>query len=457
MKFARILTLVVATLSAQPAVADIGDDMANFWSRTGGGSNYTPPQSYLGQQGGFVTGGSLYVRTQPRNVNLAQIQLPSIRSGCGGIDIFGGSFSFISKEELILLMEGIMQNAAGFAFELALESLSPAVQETVSKLRDLIQKVNAMNINSCEAGQAIALSIWPKNSAAQSHVCNTIGTMSGIFADWADSKHQCGTGGQNTETLAGATGDLAEQVPVDVNYAWKAIRKNTYLTANPQVAEIFMTMTGTIITTAGANDNEGARHRTIPPKAFSPDMVQVFVEGGTLNRLRCDELTKCLAPTYQPLVIAGSDSFYARVNDIIRSLSDAIRDDVTPPVGAEALVGMTSTPVYKTLVVASSYKHQFVDDEISQMSELVAIEFTMRYIAEALEEMQTAASNTDAFGGMIGDYKETVQTTLNNFGEYRREAQERYQGALATLRKLALTETALSAKTASSFSASVKK
>ena len=119
-----IITLTTLNLIATSALGGaVGNDLKNFWERTGGGVNYTRPTAYQGQQAGYATLGSLYVRTQPRNTSLAHIQLPSVRAGCGGIDIFGGSFSFISKEELIKLMEAIMQNAAGFAFELALESL----------------------------------------------------------------------------------------------------------------------------------------------------------------------------------------------------------------------------------------------------------------------------------------------------------------------------------------------
>lgn len=442
-------------LWAGVAHADINSYMANFWNRTGGGANYTPPQSYLGQQGGFISGGSLYVRTAPRNVNLAQIQLPSIRAGCGGIDVFGGSFSFISKEELIKLMEGIMQNAMGFAFELALESMSPAVQETVSKLRDLIQKVNASTINSCEAGQALVASIWPTQSAAQDTLCSTIGTMQGFYQDWLDSRHNCGTGGQNAATLAQAQGALAEQVPTDVNYAWRAILKNAYLSSDRALAEVFMTMTGTIITTAPPNDNQGPTHRTILPRAFSPEMVQAFIEGGTIEVLRCDEASKCLNPAYANLTIPAASGFYARVNAIIAGLADAIRTDSTPPATAAALVGMTATPVYKTLVTAASYKHQFVDDEITQMSELVAIEFAMRYIQEALDEMQRSAANTDAFGNDIGTFKESVQRTLDSFGVYRQDAYERYAQALTTINKLVLTQEALTGQTASRFSQSV--
>jgi conjugative transfer pilus assembly protein TraH len=94
---------------------DIGTDLKDFWERSGGGVNYSRPTAYQGQLGGYVTLGSLYVRTRPRSSGLLNIQLPSIRAGCGGIDIFGGAFSFISKEELIQLGKAIMQNASSYA------------------------------------------------------------------------------------------------------------------------------------------------------------------------------------------------------------------------------------------------------------------------------------------------------------------------------------------------------
>ena len=180
MRKLTVLAVLMLTVSGTGAArADVGSDLRNFWENSGGGVNINEPLIYNGQRAGFATLGSVQVRTRVRNTNLAHIQLPSARAGCGGIDIFGGSFSFISKEELIKLMEAIMQNAAGFAFELALESLSPAVQETVAKLRDLVQQVNSMNINSCEAGQLLAGSLWPKLDSAQQHICTTIGSYEG--------------------------------------------------------------------------------------------------------------------------------------------------------------------------------------------------------------------------------------------------------------------------------------
>ena len=442
---------VIALTTVAPASADIGSDLKNFWDRAGGGVNYTRPTAYQGQMGGYVTLGSLYVRTQPRSSGLLNIQLPSIRSGCGGIDIFGGAFSFISKEELIQLGKAIMQNASSYAFELALESLSPAVHEQMVKLRDLVQKVNAMNINSCEAGQLLTGSLWAEVDGSTQHVCKTIGTMSGKFADALSSRYGCGYQGKTTSTLAGASGAMKDQVPVDVNYAWKAIKKNALLAGDARLAELFMTMSGTIITRAAANDNEGPRHQVITPMAFTGPMVQAFVEGGTIRILRCDETEKCLNPTMRDITIARSDAFFARVKTIVQGIANALRDDTKLSNDAVGLIGMTSVPVYDTLKTAVAYKHRFSDDEVALMSELVAIDFAMTYTQDAMQEMAKSASNTDAFGDQIEKFQSTIGRTLDAFSVYRQDAQQKYQQAIASLEKLAMSKAVLASAGASKF------
>lgn len=447
---AACLCLIGAEASS---AGDIGTDLKDFWERSGGGVNYTRPQAYQGQLGGYVTLGSLYVRTRPRSSGLLNIQLPSIRAGCGGIDIFGGAFSFISKEELIQLGKAIMQNASSYAFELALESMSPAVHEQMAKLRDLVQKANAMNINSCEAGQLLAGGLWSAIDGNTQHVCKTVGTMSGSFADALASRYGCGHEGKTTSTLNNADGALKDQIPVNVNYAWKAIKKNVFLRGNPRLAEVFMTMSGTLITTAAANDNEGPHFQAIPPRAFTPDVIQAFVEGGTLKVLRCDETEKCLKPTLTDMTIAQNDAFYAKVRGIVKGIADALRDDTKLSPDAVGLIGITSVPVYDTLKTATAYKHQFTDDEVALISELVAIDFAMMYTQDAMQEMAKSASNTDAFGDQIKEFQATISKTLDAFGDYRAEAQQKYQHAIASLEKLQMAKGMLAASGASKFAA----
>ena len=460
MKRSLKLALLCSTFllsSGQGATSDgLGSDLRDFWTRAGGAVNHTRPQTYDGQRAGFATMGSLYVRTAQRNSQLVNVQLPSLRAGCGGIDLFGGSFSFISKEELIQLMRGIMQNAAGFAFELALKSMSPAVQDIVAELRDLIERVNNMNINSCETAQGLVGSLWPKIDQASDHICKSIGTKRGLFQDWAASRHSCGTGGKETSTLKSAGSEFEDQVPVDVNYAWKSIKKHAFLAGNRTTAEFFMTLTGTIITTAAQNDNSGPQHRTIPPRVGSPEMLRVLIEGGNAKLLRCDETEKCLKPTAQGRTIGAGDAFYARIEGLIKDLASAIDLDEAPSAEAISLLNMAPQAIWKTLITAKAYKYNFVDDEIALMAQYVAIEVAMQYLSEGLEEMSAAAGNTDSFGNIGREFQDNIRQTQNNFNGYRAQAFKRYEEATTTLHKLRLAEEALAAHGATAFSAALK-
>jgi len=444
-------TLALAFAVPTTSHADFASDLNDFWSRSGGGANVTRPSAYQGQRAGYVSLGSLYVRTAPRNTSIANIQLPSVRAGCGGIDIFGGAFSFLSADELIALMESIMQSAAGFAFELALESMSPAVQEVVGKLRDLQQQINGMNINSCETGQLLVSSLWPKTAAASQHICQTIGTMSGRVADRAKSRHGCGTGGDHMGTLGESIGDdLKNQIPVDVNYAWKASRKNALLASDDDLAEMFMTITGTVIVLAGADDDAPRQHINYPPRAFSAQSIRVMVEGGTMKVLKCnaDAEDRCLQPTLTDVTVSQSESFFSKVQTALNGINSALAGDTDLPAGAEGLIGMTSVPVYEILKTARQYKYEFVADEVDLMAELVALDFAMLYTREALEEMQKLASNTEGLGDQLGDYRKQVADSYSNFVDMRRDAAERFNDAVSMIRHLMDIKNSLAGETA---------
>lgn len=444
------LSIVVAASLATPTQADFAGDLADFWARSGGGANATRPSAYQGQRAGYVSLGSLYVRTQPRNTPIGNVQLPSVRSGCGGIDIFAGAFSFLSAEELIAMMEAIMANAAGFAFELALESLSPAVQEVVGKLRDLQQAVNSMNINSCETGQLLVSSVWPKTDAASQHICQSIASATGLVADRASARHGCGTGGDHANTLNNGSGDLEAQIPVNVNYAWKSSRKNAFLASDDDLAEFFMTVTGTIIVTGAPDDDTPRGHAVFPPRAFSSDMIRTMVDGGSMEVLRCDSdpEDRCLSPSYGSVTLPADQALYARVALILNGINEALASDTDLPPEAPGLIGMTSVPVYETLKTARSYKYEFVADEIDLMAELVAIDFAMLYTREALEEMLKLASNTEGLGDQLSDYRQQVTDSYANFSEIRREAADRYADAMSTLNRLMAVKEALSGERA---------
>ncbi|EKT6340671.1 conjugal transfer protein TraH, partial [Escherichia coli] len=118
-----LFILCAALLTVTPAAsADVNSDMNQFFNKLGFASNTTQSGVWQGQAAGYVYGGSLYARTQVKNVQLISMTLPDINAGCGGIDAYLGSFSFINGEQLQRFVKQIMSNAAGYFFDLALQT-----------------------------------------------------------------------------------------------------------------------------------------------------------------------------------------------------------------------------------------------------------------------------------------------------------------------------------------------
>ena len=138
-KYGGWAVLALGLLFVAPARADVLSEMTNFWR--GAAVNTTGPTAFQGQASGHWTLGNLYLRAPVRSEQIATVNLPSFRAGCGGIDAFAGAFSFIDSDQLIAFGRAVAQNAAGFAFELALETISPVIAETMAKLRALAQWV----------------------------------------------------------------------------------------------------------------------------------------------------------------------------------------------------------------------------------------------------------------------------------------------------------------------------
>lgn len=447
-----ILTLAsAACLASAPSQADIINDMGDFWDRSGGGANITRPTAFSGQSAGYATAGSLYIRTAARNSTIATLQLPNLRAGCGGIDIFTGAFSFLSKEELIAMSKAIAANAAGFAFQLALESISPSVAKTVGELRDLAQKVNNLNISSCETAASLVGGIWPKTDTASRLICESIGNDGGLFSDWVGSRHGCGTEGKQVQTLNGASGPLEEQRPLNVNYAWKALKKNAFFATENSLAEVFMTMTGTIIVRAPASENGTPRRQVLEARAFTAQTLEAFTEGGKIRVYKCGDTTSCLTVTQENITIAEEDAFFAEVRTLIEAVDTAIRNDTAVPASALALLNLSNIPIFKALTVAQAYNHHFTSSEISLMAEAVALDIAIEYIREMAKEVAFGAGAVDVPGPDIETFQANLRDTTQQLADLSRKGQDGYVKALQALQRLQIAESALSANGATFF------
>ena len=125
-KTGAVLMAALLVVSPLPLHAgDLNAEVNNMFNSLGAIGNYTAPGAFRGQTFNTYTGGSLFMRSPNKVYQLAAIQFPSAKAGCGGIDVFGGSFSHISATEFKNMLKNITAALPGIAFQLALEAVSP--------------------------------------------------------------------------------------------------------------------------------------------------------------------------------------------------------------------------------------------------------------------------------------------------------------------------------------------
>ncbi len=437
--------LAAGLFAAAPAQADVLSEMESFWQ--GAAVNATGPGAFRGQASGHWTLGNLYLRAPVRTEPIATLSLPSFRAGCGGIDAFAGAFSFIDSDQLVAFGRAVAQNAAGFAFELALETVSPVIAETMSKLRALSQWVNSQNLNSCESAQALVGAVWAKHDRASEAICAAIGASQGIFSDYAAAKHGCGAGGKRNSTLASATGAMADQAPVNVNYAWRAVQASPLFSADAGLAGFAMSVSGTVIVTAPVSDGDasGPQVHVLQPLALDRRVTEALMEGGAdLPVYRCDETADCLNPTLSQVSIPAGQGFRARVADLLRRLAESVRTDTAPPADALGLVNLTTIPVYRVINAAAAYRGAVIDSEIDALAEAVALDLLAVWIADLHGAVEARAGALDiADGEQLRRWREGLRANRAALAQRRNEGLARLNTALAVVERLRLIETEL--------------
>ncbi|MFO9976938.1 conjugal transfer pilus assembly protein TraH, partial [Escherichia sp. WS2868] len=284
-----LFILCAALLTVTPAVsADVNSDMNQFFNKLGFASNTTQPGVWQGQAAGYAYGGSLYARTQVKNVQLISMTLPDINAGCGGIDAYLGSFSFINSEQLQRFVKQIMSNAAGYFFDLALQTTVPEIKTAKDFLQKMASDINSMNLSSCQAAQGIIGGLFPRTQVSQQKVCQDIAGESNIFADWAASRQGCTVGGKSDSVRDKASDKDKERVTKNINIMWNALSKNRMFDGNKELKEFVMTLTGSLVF--------GPNGEITPLSARTTDrsIIRAMMEGGTAKIYHCNDSDKCL-------------------------------------------------------------------------------------------------------------------------------------------------------------------
>jgi len=110
----------------------------------------TAPNYFEGQKRGYFTAGSFSARIPTSNDYLFSIERPRVKFGCGGIDLFLGGVSFANFEYLVQKFQRLIQAAPIVAFQIALNTLSPSLNQILGDVDKIIDALNQLQFNECQ-------------------------------------------------------------------------------------------------------------------------------------------------------------------------------------------------------------------------------------------------------------------------------------------------------------------
>jgi conjugative transfer pilus assembly protein TraH len=435
---ACLLAITLATAPTASQSANLNAEMQAMFNDLGALGNVTSPGAFRGQAMNLYTGGGLMMRAPGRNYPLVNAQLPSLRAGCGGIDLFGGAFSFINKQQFVALLQNIGSNAIGYAFKLALQSISPDIDKLLTELQDQMNKINAMNINSCEAAQSLVNGIVGEYDNSVQSGCANISQYLGSVTDRVDARLTCATNAPSVVKNAANSNDpnVRNATFVKGNVIWLALNQ-VGGTISQQEKELIMSVIGSVILYPPADDGSGAMPRYIEPSIVGlRDLLLGSGASATEGNVDievyvCDEPVECLNPVRTTV---SAKPFTRLVSERLRRMSDNIATR-TPQTSADiGFINNTTEPVYKMLAVANAVPgSNTAETLIETYKDVIALDYAETFLSRAIRQALSALSQTLKRTGVEQQYVETLR---QNAQEAHRQLLAEKQTAYAKVRSV---------------------
>lgn len=415
--------------------ASADGDLNNFFNGLGFQAHGNSPSVYKSQAAGYATFGSIYARNRVRNIQIMHIDVPGFRSGCGGIDLFAGGFSFITADQLVQFMQSILSSGAGYALNLALEVELPEIAHAMQYMQELAAKINSGNFNSCEMAEDLVGGAWPQSRASQQQICQDIGSNDGSFGDWAASMQGCSTGGQTDSKLNEAKNDPAykQRVYKDTNIIWdNAIKKNSFLSSDTSLGELYMTISGTIVF-----DENGAP-TPYPSRISSSDFVKAMLYGGKVPTYTCkDSSDTCLEVDYSPSsyqTISESDALISQVKAQLDDIYTRVQNDEALTDEEIGMISLTQSSVF-SVISANAQEHLGMQG-IDSFAQMIATDILAAYLSEVLDIIESSLSSTQLDQSAIQNLFSSLQKTKEYVLQFDQQNRAAFEQALSINRSI---------------------
>ena len=391
---------------------------------------------YKSQAAGYYTGGGgVVVRSPIKMIQPVGVHLPSANAGCGGIDIYTGGFSFISGDQLVKGLESIASNAAGYAFMLGMESVSPTITNTVRQLQSWANTANGIGISSCEVAARLVGSVWPAQDMAQQHICRTFSDTT--FSDYNDGRNKCAVLSERTKVENNNRNKMLMEG--EYNIAWEALMSQPYFknAENKELAEMYMTLVGTFVVPF----HEKIRWHF--SKAEDNEFLTHLLEGGKVKKYKCRD-EKCLFVDEVEVDISLTNSWFAKIRNALSGMQEKVVRDEPLNDAEKGLLCTSKLPLFKIVNVLSAYHRGGpCPVELDSLSDIVSWDVLSQVIKEAIDTVRRGClqiRENAMYANDIDRYLNDLERVQQVVRRYEAQAQKAIDLEMRLFQKMQLLE-----------------
>ena len=377
--------------------------------------------AYQAQAAGYYGGGEIVKKNDIRDLQIMHIDLPYFTSGCGGIDLFKGGFSMINSQDLVEFFKATLSNAIGYSFTLAMESATPEIANVMKYLKDMADKVNQTNFNSCEMAEGLVGSIWSQVHDADRHICAAASNGNGEVKDYAAARQACGIGGRVNETLQNPRDSVYKNLAAyKVNVAWQAAQHSPLLSRNNELTALAIALVGTIIFKTEGKD----AYVVLAPLASVDDALGALLHGGEIKVYACND-GACLEPSGDGKVTVR-EGLATKVYKLLDVLKESVIKGDEPSVEAKGLLQATSLPVLAMIKAQIHLTQDSTALNFTGYADIIASDILLQYLRGVLSALQAGSSALQLPEAVVMKLQQSIAFTSTVLHERQQDSYSQF-------------------------------
>ena len=234
------------------------------------------------------------------------------------------------------------------------------------------------------------------------------------------------------------------------NIVWKALQANKLTSSDTELAELMMSLSGSIIIKkTGTGRNAVSHFEVLPSLASDHSLFKAILNGDTATIYQCDESTQCLNPKTRTITISQKAALKNRVAKILHSIGEKIINDEPLTDAEKGLIESTRIPIYKILNVQAAYQKNANILDVESYADVIATDILFQYLQENLELVRISSRSLQYPTDIMAQFHEGINSAINDVRTEERNAQNKISMTMQLIEQTQVLEQMLAGQLSS--------